>query len=81
MRSSLFTKVGARAIPVRHDTKFVIEFACHHSPVLKAAFNSNFIEEESQTYRLEEISASAFRLLVQWFYNEEFDVFKEDDLD
>jgi BTB/POZ domain len=57
-----------------------LEFVCHHSPVLKAAFNSNFMEGETQTYRLEEISSSAFRLLVQWFYNEEFDVFKEEDL-
>jgi hypothetical protein len=39
------------------------------------------MEGETQTYRLEEISTSAFRLLVQWFYNEEFDVFKEDDLE
>lgn len=57
-----------------------LEFVCHHSPVLKAAFNSNFMEGETQTYRLDEISSSAFRLLVQWFYNEEFDVFKEEDL-
>ncbi|KAE9374852.1 hypothetical protein N431DRAFT_222563 [Stipitochalara longipes BDJ] len=69
--------------PEGSDEKFSVhkEFVCHHSPVLKAAFNSNFMEGESQTYRLEEVSASAFRLLVQWFYNEEFDIFKEDDLD
>ena len=39
------------------------------------------MEGETQTYRLEDINPSAFRLLVQWFYHEKFDVFKQDDLD
>lgn len=44
------------------------EFAVHHSPVLKAAFNSNFIEGQTQTYRLDDISIPAATLLVQWLY-------------
>jgi hypothetical protein len=57
------------------------EFACHYSPVLSAAFNSNFMEGETQTYRLEDINPSTFRLLVQWLYHGKFDVFKQDDLE
>lgn len=65
------------------DEKFPVhkEFACHHSPVLSAAFNSNFMEGETQTYRLEDINPSTFRLLVQWLYHGKFDVFKQDDLE
>ncbi|KAE9374856.1 hypothetical protein N431DRAFT_481996 [Stipitochalara longipes BDJ] len=50
------------------------EFACHYSPVLKAAFNSNFIEGQTQTYRLEDMRPSAFRLLAKWFYSERIDL-------
>lgn len=50
------------------------EFACHYSPVLKAAFNSSFLEGQTQTYRLEDISPSAFRLLVQWLYGQNIDL-------
>jgi hypothetical protein len=42
--------------------------ACQHSPVLKAAFNSKFIEGETQTYRLKDTTEKPFRYLVQWFY-------------
>jgi hypothetical protein len=52
----------------------MLEFACHHSPVLKAAFNSSFIEGQTQTYRLEDMLPSAFRLLAKWFYSERIDV-------
>ena len=81
-RNSLSTRVSPTTMYMLLDILIKVpEFVCHHSPVLNAAFNSNFIEGETQTYRLEEIRTSAFRLLVQWFYNEEFDIFKEDDLD
>jgi hypothetical protein len=51
------------------------EFACHYSPVLKAAFNSNFIEGQTQTYRLQETTERAVRLLVQWLYTQKLDTF------
>jgi hypothetical protein len=33
--------------------------------VLEAAFNSEFVEGQTQTYRLEDATERAFRLLVQ----------------
>jgi hypothetical protein len=51
------------------------EFACHYSPVLKAAFNSNFIEGQTKTYRLQETTERAARLLVHWFYTQKLDIF------
>jgi hypothetical protein len=54
---------------------------CHHSPVLAAAFNSNFMEGETQTYRLEDINPSVFRLLVQWFYRQRLYVFEQEDIE
>ena len=44
------------------------EFASHYSPVLKAAVNSKFSEGQTQTYRLQETTDRAIRLLVHWFY-------------
>ncbi|KAH7363913.1 hypothetical protein BKA65DRAFT_390126, partial [Rhexocercosporidium sp. MPI-PUGE-AT-0058] len=57
-------------------TKFVIhkEFACYHSPVLDAAFNGDFVEGQTQTYRLEDVSASAFRLFSQWIYTRKLEL-------
>jgi hypothetical protein len=39
-----------------------------YSPALKAAFNSDFIEGQTQTYNLEDAHPGAFQLLVQWLY-------------
>ncbi|KAN0103457.1 hypothetical protein V8E51_011770 [Hyaloscypha variabilis] len=50
------------------------EFACHYSPVLKAAFDSNFIEGQTQTYPLQDMLPSAFRLLAKWFYSDHIDL-------
>lgn len=46
------------------------EFACHYSPVLKATFNSNFIEGQTQTYNLDDIEVEVVRLLVHWLYTQ-----------
>lgn len=35
------------------------------------AFNSKFIEGETQTYRLEDTNTGTFQLLVQWLYSQE----------
>ncbi|KAN0103412.1 hypothetical protein V8E51_011725 [Hyaloscypha variabilis] len=48
------------------------EHACYYSPVLKAAFNSDFIEGQTQTYRLEDTNPKIFSLLIQWFYTQNF---------
>jgi len=51
------------------------EFAVHrelvylNSPVLKAAFESPFLEGITQEYRLEDTSEEAFLYLMQWFYS------------
>jgi hypothetical protein len=39
-----------------------------YSPVLEAAFNSGFVEGQTQTYNLEHTSPGVFQLLVQWLY-------------
>jgi len=71
-------------------TKFLVhkEAACKHSPVFAAAFNSNFVEGQTHTYKLEDTTVEVFRLLVQWLYVERFNLptltpgtaeFKDDD--
>jgi hypothetical protein len=58
--------------------KFLIhkERVCHHSPVLKAAFNGNFIEGQTQTYRIEDTSPGAFRMFTRWIYDQGLDLFQ-----
>jgi hypothetical protein len=62
--------------PDPSPTKFIVhkEIACYHSKVFNAAFNSEFIEGQTQTYRLEDTSEEAFRLLVQWLYAQKLDL-------
>jgi hypothetical protein len=52
-----------------------------HSPVLKAAFESNFIEGQTKTYRLEDTSEGAFRFLIQWFYSKKMNFATHDEFD
>ena len=58
--------VGGSDNPV----KFTLhkDFACHYSPVFHAAFNSNFIEGQTQTYHLEDAQDKVVTLLVKWIY-------------
>ena len=56
--------------PERKAFRVHKEVACLYSPVLKAAFNSNFIEGQTQTYTLEGFDDSAFQLVVQWMYRQ-----------
>lgn len=62
--------------------EFVIhkEFACHYSPVFKAAFNSGFIEDQTQTYQLADTNPQVFQLLVQWLYSQTFELVTKDEL-
>ncbi|PVH85663.1 hypothetical protein DL98DRAFT_605229 [Cadophora sp. DSE1049] len=50
------------------------DFACHYSPVLKAAFNSNFLEGQTQISHLEDAKDETVSLLVNWFYSQELSV-------
>jgi uncharacterized protein YegP (UPF0339 family) len=67
----------------KSDEKFVVhkEFACHYSPVLKAAFNSEFIESQTQTYRLEDAADKAVRLLNHWMYTQTLDTVPEAEIE
>ncbi|EMR87465.1 hypothetical protein ACHAPC_009851 [Botrytis cinerea] len=49
------------------------QVACEHSEVWNRAFNSAFIEGQTQTYRIEDADPESFRLLTQWVYQEKFD--------
>lgn len=40
------------------------DVACWYSPVFKAAFNSQFLEGENQTYHLEDANRRTVRLLI-----------------
>ncbi|CZT42851.1 uncharacterized protein RSE6_02803 [Rhynchosporium secalis] len=53
--------------------KFVMhkDFACHYSPVFKAAFNSSFLEGQTQVYKLPKTSERVVNLLVHWLYTQE----------
>jgi hypothetical protein len=67
------------------EKKFIVhkEFACHYSQVLNAAFNSQFIEGQTQTYRLKDTTEGTFRLFVQWLYYQQLELLQlqGDDVD
>ncbi|KAL2068337.1 hypothetical protein VTL71DRAFT_16435 [Oculimacula yallundae] len=49
------------------------EFVCHYSPVIEAGFAGPFVKGKSQTYELDDVRPSVFRLLVMWVYSQEVD--------
>jgi hypothetical protein len=57
--------------------KFTVhkEFACRVK-AFDSAFNSNFMEGQTQTYRIDDTSADAFRLFAQWLYGQDLDLFE-----
>lgn len=68
---------------VESSKKFIVhkDYACHYSPVFKAAFASQFLEGQTQEYRLEDTTEEVLRILVQWLYTQELDsppIWKED---
>ncbi|PQE11672.1 hypothetical protein CJF32_00004849 [Rutstroemia sp. NJR-2017a WRK4] len=69
--------------PRGKEKKFLVhkEFACYHSPVLQAAFNSDNEEGQTQTYRFERSGYErTFKLLVQWLYGQRIEtLFMEKD--
>ena len=48
--------------------------ACKHSPVFRAAFNSEFREGQEQMYELEDRSEDTIRVLIKWLYSQELDL-------
>lgn len=75
-RFSKSTKVCACCSSDECYFNALLEFICYHSPVLKAAFNNDrFVEGDTQTYRLDDIRPSCFRLFTQWVYTQDFDMF------
>ncbi|KAE8446886.1 hypothetical protein EG329_011517 [Mollisiaceae sp. DMI_Dod_QoI] len=47
------------------------EFACHYPPVLKAAFEGEFVEAQTQTYIISDYEEDVVRDLVEWFYSQQ----------
>ncbi|KAH8590766.1 hypothetical protein B0O99DRAFT_598794 [Bisporella sp. PMI_857] len=56
--------------------KFLVHrsFATHYSTVLKAAFESDFVEGKTQTYRFSDASKEVLELLTHWFYTQDLDL-------
>lgn len=46
------------------------EHPCHYSPVLRKAFNSEFLEGQTQRYTMEHVTTGTFRFFVQWLYKQ-----------
>jgi hypothetical protein len=46
------------------------DFACGYSPVLRAAFESDFAEGKTQTYIMKDVSEEVFALLSRWLYTQ-----------
>ncbi|TGO39278.1 hypothetical protein BHYA_0057g00460 [Botrytis hyacinthi] len=57
------------------------QIACENSEVWNRAFNSVFVEGQTQTYRIEDTGPEVFRLLTQWVYREKFDHIHSGDWD
>jgi len=70
-------KVGKSVI----KKNFVVhkEFACYYSPLLKGAFNSNFIEGSTHTHTLDDVDEETFSLFFQWLYSQRLDAPLEED--
>lgn len=50
------------------------EFACYHSPVLKAAFDGEFIESQTKTYESKDTEGPVTQLFVNWLYTQRLDL-------
>jgi len=83
-KSSVRTPAKPNGRPV-YDDQFVIfligeeehkftvhkSFACYYCEVFNRAFNSNFEEARTQTYRIKDTTVRAFELLVDWIYSQD----------
>jgi hypothetical protein len=57
------------------------EVACRGSMVFEKAFNSDFIEGQTQTYRLHDIDPNTFRFFSEWLYSQKLTLLKHRSLD
>lgn len=64
-----------------NPAKFVVhkDFVCHYSPVFRAAFNSAFIEGQTQTYHLKDSREKVVGLLVEWVYTKDISTSNDGD--
>ncbi|CAG8950236.1 hypothetical protein HYFRA_00008474 [Hymenoscyphus fraxineus] len=46
-------------------------FICYYSPYFAVAFNGGFIESETHTCHMEDVSPGAFALFVDWIYTQQ----------
>jgi hypothetical protein len=60
------------------EQRFIVhkEFACHSSPTLAAAFNSNFLEGRTRTYHFRDVTEVVIQFLVQWIYMQRLEIFQ-----
>ncbi|TVY35539.1 hypothetical protein LOCC1_G005516 [Lachnellula occidentalis] len=72
LQDTVTIRAGAAALA--RDLITHRELACYYSPVFKAAFNSQFVEGETQTYTLDDVGPAVARLLIHWFYHQELDL-------
>lgn len=58
------------------EQRFTIhkDFACHYSPVLRAAFNGPFIEGQTQEYRFQDTTEGAVHQLANWLYTQKVEI-------
>ncbi|TVY34944.1 hypothetical protein LSUB1_G007432 [Lachnellula subtilissima] len=58
------------------EEKFIVhkQFACHYSPLFKAAFESGFIEGQTQTYKLDDVEPKFVQVLLHWLYTQKLDI-------
>ncbi|CZR51183.1 uncharacterized protein PAC_01058 [Phialocephala subalpina] len=52
------------------------EVILNKSEVLAAAFSSNFIEGQTQTYHIDDTTEEVFRFFVQWLYSDKLEVWQ-----
>ncbi|KAL2072728.1 hypothetical protein VTL71DRAFT_12071 [Oculimacula yallundae] len=66
--------------PDGNTTEFIVhkEIVCHHSKVLNAAFNSEFVEGLTQTYRLNDFGEGTFKFAIQWMYSQKLNLLHKD---
>jgi len=59
--------------PEKEESKVHKHLVYQYSTTLKVAFNSNFLEGQTQTYNLEGVSEGCFKLFLEWMYSKTFE--------
>ncbi|TVY89195.1 Kelch-like protein, partial [Lachnellula willkommii] len=63
------------------EQKFIIhkDLICHHSPFFRSAFNSRFMEGETQAMTLEDVDPAMFGAVVNWLYTQKIEEMQQDE--